>query len=112
MGAQKQAAGSMDTAVSGLERRLAAGGGSDGDWELLAKSYEFLGRPADAAAARQKHLPAGADSAGAAAAATSRASGGAAVGGGGQAGAGRGGRACQAGFRRRSRHLRQARRAQ
>jgi hypothetical protein len=36
MGAQKQTAGTMDTAVSGLERRLAAGGGNDGDWELLA----------------------------------------------------------------------------
>jgi cytochrome c-type biogenesis protein CcmH/NrfG len=60
--AQKQAAASMDSAVSGLERRLAAGGGSDGDWELLAKSYEFLGRPEDAAAARQKRLPAGAGS--------------------------------------------------
>lgn len=61
--AQKQAAASMDSAVSGLERRLAAGGGSDGDWELLAKSYEFLGRPEDAAAARQKRLPAGAGAA-------------------------------------------------
>lgn len=55
-GGQKQAAGSMDSAVSGLERRLATGGGSDSDWELLARSYEFLGRSADAAAARQKHL--------------------------------------------------------
>jgi cytochrome c-type biogenesis protein CcmH/NrfG len=54
------AAGSMDSAIAGLEHRLAAGGGNDGDWELLAKSYEFLGRPADAAAARQKRLPAGA----------------------------------------------------
>jgi cytochrome c-type biogenesis protein CcmH len=59
-GAQKPTAGSMDTAISGLERRLAASGGSDGDWELLAKSYEFLGRTADAAAARQKRLPASA----------------------------------------------------
>jgi hypothetical protein len=57
---QREAAGSMDSAVTGLERRLAAGGGSDGDWELLAKSYEFLGRPDDAAAARRKQLPAGA----------------------------------------------------
>jgi len=57
---QRQAAGSMDNAVSGLERRLAAGGGSDGDWELLARSYEFLGRTDDAAAARRKQLPAGA----------------------------------------------------
>lgn len=58
--AATQAAGSMDSAVAGLERRLAAGGGTAGDWELLAKSYEFLGRPEDAAAARQKRLPAGA----------------------------------------------------
>lgn len=54
------AAGSMDAALAGLERRLGQGGGSDGDWELLAKSYEFLGRPADAAVARQKRLPQGA----------------------------------------------------
>ena len=60
--ATKQAAGSMDSAVTGLEKRLAGGGGSDGDWELLAKSYEFLGRPDDAALARQKRLPAGAGS--------------------------------------------------
>lgn len=53
-------AASMDTAVQGLERRLAAGGGSDADWDLLAKSYEFLGRPDDAALARQKRLPPGA----------------------------------------------------
>lgn len=59
-GAGAATAGSMDGAVSGLERRLAAGGGGEGDWELLAKSYEFMGRAADAAAARQKRLPAGA----------------------------------------------------
>jgi len=58
--APQQAAGSMDSVVSGLERRLAGGGGSDADWELLAKSYEFLGRPEDAALARQKRLPVGA----------------------------------------------------
>ncbi len=67
-GATQQAAGSMDSAVTGLERRLAAGGGSDGDWELLAKSYEFLGRPDAAALARQKHLPPGAGTAAAGAA--------------------------------------------
>lgn len=61
--AQKQPAGPMDSAVSGLERRLAVGGGADGDWELLAKSYEFMGRPDDAALARQKRLPAGAGAA-------------------------------------------------
>jgi cytochrome c-type biogenesis protein CcmH/NrfG len=56
--ATSKTAASMDSAVQGLERRLAAGGGTDGDWELLAKSYEFLGRPDDAALARQKRLPA------------------------------------------------------
>jgi hypothetical protein len=65
---QRQAAGSMDSAVAGLERRLATGGGSDGDWELLAKSYEFLGRTDDAAAARRKQLPASTATGGAAAA--------------------------------------------
>ena len=57
-GATSKTAASMDSAVQGLERRLAAGGGNDGDWELLAKSYEFLGRSDDAALARQKQLPA------------------------------------------------------
>ena len=51
------AAGSMDTAIANLESRLAKGGGSDGDWELLAKSFEFLGRPSDAVNARAHHLP-------------------------------------------------------
>jgi cytochrome c-type biogenesis protein CcmH/NrfG len=52
------AAASMDAAVVGLEARLAKGQGSDADWNLLAQSYEFLGRSADAAAARAKRLPA------------------------------------------------------
>ena len=52
-----QAAGSMDNALTGLESRLAKSGGSDADWELLAKSYEFMGRSADAVAAREKRLP-------------------------------------------------------
>lgn len=50
-------AGSMSDAVASLESRLARGGGSDGDWELLAKSYEFLGRSQDAALARSHRLP-------------------------------------------------------
>jgi len=50
--------GSMDAAVAGLETRLAEGKGSDADWNLLAQSYEFLGRSADAALARKKQLPA------------------------------------------------------
>ena len=56
-GAPKPAAGSMDSAISALEARLAKGGGTPDDWELLAKSFEFLGRPADAAKARAKQLP-------------------------------------------------------
>jgi hypothetical protein len=56
-GAPRPAASSMEDAVAALEGRLAKGGGSADDWELLAKSYEFLGRPADAAAARAHQLP-------------------------------------------------------
>jgi hypothetical protein len=55
--APKAPASSMNSAISNLESRLAKGGGSDGDWELLAKSFEFLGRPADAAKARARQLP-------------------------------------------------------
>ena len=51
-------AGSMDTAITALQDRLARSGGSDDDWELLAKSYEFLGRPQEAAQARAHRLPA------------------------------------------------------
>ena len=50
-------AGSMDSAIANLESRLAKGSGSADDWELLAKSFEFLGRPADAAKARARQLP-------------------------------------------------------
>ncbi len=63
-GAQKPAAGSMDSAVASLQSRLAKGGGSADDWELLAKSFEFLGRPADAAKARAHQLPGAAGNAG------------------------------------------------
>jgi hypothetical protein len=51
-------AGSMDAAIAALESRLAKGGGTADDWELLAKSFEFLGRPAAAAEARAHQLPA------------------------------------------------------
>jgi hypothetical protein len=47
----------MTAAVASLQQRLAKGGGSADDWELLAKSYEFLGRPAEAAKARAHQLP-------------------------------------------------------
>ncbi len=46
------AAQSMDAAIARLEARLARGGGSDADWELLAKADDFLGRSEDAKRAR------------------------------------------------------------
>jgi cytochrome c-type biogenesis protein CcmH len=54
----KSAASSMEIAVANLESRLAKGGGTADDWELLAKSYEFMGRSSDAATARARRLPA------------------------------------------------------
>ena len=51
---------SMDGAITALEQRLAKGGGSDADWELLARSYEFVQRPDAAAAARERRLLPGA----------------------------------------------------
>jgi cytochrome c-type biogenesis protein CcmH/NrfG len=50
--ASSPAAQSMDAAIARLEARLAREGGSDADWELLAKAYEFLGRSEDAKRAR------------------------------------------------------------
>ncbi len=55
--AKNVAAGSMNTAIASLEARLAKGGAGPDDWELLAKSYEFLGRPEDAKKARARTLP-------------------------------------------------------
>jgi cytochrome c-type biogenesis protein CcmH len=54
----------MTQAVTGLEARLARGGGTDADWNLLAQSYDFLSRPDAAALARQHQLPTGTGSAG------------------------------------------------
>jgi hypothetical protein len=51
------AAGSMGAAVASLRARLAKGSGSADDWELLAKSYDFMGRPDDARQARAHQLP-------------------------------------------------------
>jgi hypothetical protein len=53
----KPGAGSMDSAIAALQARLAKGGGTAADWELLAKSYEFLGRAGDASKARSRQLP-------------------------------------------------------
>ncbi len=54
---QPAAAGSMANAIAALESRLSKGGGSADDWELLAKSFEFLGRTDQAALARARKLP-------------------------------------------------------
>jgi hypothetical protein len=53
-------ASSMDELLVGLERRLSTQGGTDADWELLAQTYEFMGRATDAKGARSHHLPASA----------------------------------------------------
>jgi cytochrome c-type biogenesis protein CcmH len=53
-------AASMDELLQGLESRLATQGGTDADWELLAQTYEFMGRAADAQGARSHQLPASA----------------------------------------------------
>ncbi|MBV8805868.1 MAG: hypothetical protein JO042_12495 [Sinobacteraceae bacterium] len=45
-------AGSLDDVTQKLATRLATQGGSDSDWNLLAESYEYMGRTADAKAAR------------------------------------------------------------
>ncbi len=45
---------SMEDATARLAARLDAGGGTRADWELLAQSYDFLGRPQEAAAARER----------------------------------------------------------
>jgi cytochrome c-type biogenesis protein CcmH/NrfG len=50
----------LEPLLERLENRLRAGGGSDADWELLAKTYDYLGRKSDAANARDKHRVAGA----------------------------------------------------
>ncbi len=49
-------AGSMQSAILSLEARLAKGGGTSEDWELLAKSYDFTGEPEAAARARRHEL--------------------------------------------------------
>ena len=43
---------SMEVATAALQSRLDQQGGTPAEWQLLAKSYDFLGRPVEAAAAR------------------------------------------------------------
>jgi cytochrome c-type biogenesis protein CcmH len=57
----------MDESLTRLESRLAAQGGTDADWQLLAQTYDFMGRAADAQSARSHQLPASANAADAAA---------------------------------------------
>ena len=45
---------SLEAATAGLEARLERQGGSAADWTLLAQSYEFMGRTADAQRARER----------------------------------------------------------
>jgi cytochrome c-type biogenesis protein CcmH/NrfG len=45
---------SMESVVASLEARLARDGGKREDWLLLAQSYDFMGRTADAQRAREK----------------------------------------------------------
>jgi cytochrome c-type biogenesis protein CcmH len=54
--AEKPAASakSMEAEVAALEARLARDGGTADDWTLLAKAYDFLGRPDDARRARAR----------------------------------------------------------
>lgn len=54
-------AGSLDVVTQQLAARLAAKGGSDSEWKLLAQSYDYMGRTAEATAARA-HIAAGAPS--------------------------------------------------
>ncbi len=53
MGTSDATAGSMDAATLALKTRLAAQGGPDEQWELLAQSYDFLGRTVEAKLARE-----------------------------------------------------------
>jgi cytochrome c-type biogenesis protein CcmH/NrfG len=52
-GSSTGSAGSMEAATLALKTRLATQGGPDDQWELLAKSYEFLGRGTEAKLARE-----------------------------------------------------------
>ncbi|MBV8805979.1 MAG: hypothetical protein JO042_13055 [Sinobacteraceae bacterium] len=45
---------SMEAATAGLEARLAREGGTPEEWQLLARSYDFLGKPDEAKRARAR----------------------------------------------------------
>lgn len=52
MSQSSAAAGSLDDVTNKLAARLATKGGSDNEWKLLAESYEYMGRTAEAKAAK------------------------------------------------------------
>jgi hypothetical protein len=52
MGSSTTNAGSLDDVTRKLATRLATKGGTDSEWKLLAESYDYMGRAADAKAAR------------------------------------------------------------
>jgi cytochrome c-type biogenesis protein CcmH/NrfG len=54
-------AGSMEAATLALKTRLAVQGGPDDQWELLAQSYDFLGRGAEAKLAREHRTSSSSD---------------------------------------------------
>jgi len=56
MGVAGTTAGSMEAATLALKTRLAAQGGADEQWQLLAQSYDFLGRTAEAQLAREHKI--------------------------------------------------------
>ena len=57
-------AGSLDDVTRKLAARLAAKGGSDSEWKLLAESYDYMGLTAEAKAARAHIASAAASDAG------------------------------------------------
>lgn len=57
------AAGSLDEVTRRLADRLATRGGTDSEWQLLAQSYDYMGRTEDAKSARS-HVVAATRSAG------------------------------------------------
>jgi cytochrome c-type biogenesis protein CcmH len=52
--AKSTSAKSMEAEVAALEARLSRDGGTADDWTLLAKAYDFMGRPDDARRARAR----------------------------------------------------------
>jgi cytochrome c-type biogenesis protein CcmH len=54
---QEGQVGSMEASIQRLAEKLAEGGGSDAEWDLLAQSYDFMGNAEAASEARQHRVP-------------------------------------------------------